>query len=192
MPTHRRLATIAAVALALLALLGLQPASGLAADGATVSGTVTRDGVPIAGADVGVLVAGNDMVWHATTDANGAWAVAADIAVGEALQINAMSPVARSSPDENGCVSVSAASGQANVTVDAVPLAPLALSLDHAIISQVCAATASPGVLPTPPATDANAPGSTGGSGTPVLAMLLAVLALLAVGPLARRPGRRA
>ncbi len=194
MPT-RRFVAIAGVA---LALLGLVPGSAFAAGGTTVSGTVTRDGAPASGVDVGVLVIGNDMVWHTTTDAKGAWAVVADIAVGQHLQITAVSPTTQSPPDENGCVSYTAASGSASVTVDAVPLAPLTLALDHPINSRVCSATATPAVRrtapvaqPTPPATDAGTPGSGGGPGMVLITVALAALALLAVGPLARRPRRR-
>ncbi len=188
MPTYRRIATIAAAA---VALVGLLPGSGLAA-GPTVSGTVTRDGAPVPGAGVNVLVVGNDMVWHGTTDADGAFSIAADIAVGQKVQVTATSPVVQSSPDKNGCVTFEAASGSAEVTVDAVPIAPLALSLDHPVNSTVCSATATPRALPTPPATDAGTPREANGPGMPALVLVLGVLALLAVGPLARRPARRA
>lgn len=188
MPTRRRLASIAGIAVALLSLM---PASSLAADSPTVSGTVTRDGAPATGVDVGVLVTGNDMVWHTTTDANGAWSLTADIAVGQLLQITAVSPTTQTSPDKDGCVAYTAASGSAKVAVEAVPVAPVTIALDQPITSRVCSATATPRSVPTPPATDAGAPTSTGGSGLPALVAVLALLTLLAVGPLARRPARR-
>jgi hypothetical protein len=187
MPTPHRIASIAVLALALVAL---SPGAGLAAD-PTVSGTVTRDGAPVQGAQVGVLVEGDDMVWPATTDANGGWSVAADIAVGQKLRISATGPVSQSSPDPQGCVAYVAASGSAEVTVDVVPVGPVAITLDHPISTRVCSATASPRVAPTPPATDAGATGPGNRWATPVLAILLGLGALLAVGPLARRPARR-
>lgn len=188
MPAHRRIVTMAAAA---IALMGLLPGSALAA-GPTVSGTVTRDGAPVAGAGVNVLVLGTDMVWHGTTDANGAFSIAADVAVGQKVQVTATSPAVQSSPDKDGCVTFEAASGSAEVTVDAVPIEPLAIALDHPVNSTVCSATATPRALPTPPATDAGTPGAADGPGVPTLALVLGALALLAVGALARRPARHA
>ncbi len=112
--------------------------------------------------------------------------------MGQKLQITATSPVSQSSPDKDGCVNYEAAAGSAEVTVDAVPLAPLVISLDRPVNSRVCGATATPKARPTPPATDAPPPGSAGGPGVPALAVVLGILALVAVGPLARRRGHPA
>jgi len=195
MPTRRILVAIAALACASLAIL---PTAALAADGPDVSGTVTFDGAPFAGASVQVLVEGSDMVWTATTDANGAWAVTAGVAVGQTLTVSATSPIAQSSPDERGCVTYTAHSGRAQVAVQAVPVASVAVALDSPITSIVCGATATPHpqsstlAQPTPPATDASRPSRTGGGiGAVLLVAGLAAVAMLAVGPAARRVGRR-
>ena len=189
--SSRRL--VAAIAAGLFALVGLLPASALAADGPDVSGTVTKDGAPVAGASVLVALTGSDMVFTATTDTNGAWGVQAGVGVGNALTITATGPMFAASPDAQGCVKETTPTGRLELTVDALPLAPIALPLDSAVTSTVCSATATPHAAPTPPATDAGT-GATPGSGTgPLLAVLaLATIAWLAVGAVARRGARHA
>jgi len=183
MPTRR---TVVALAAALLALAGLVPAAALAADAPDVTGTVTLDGAPVAGAAVQVVV--EDMVFPATTAADGTWAVTAGIATGQTLTVSAVSPSAASSPDEHGCVTYTAHAGRVQVAVDALPLAPIAVPLDTPVTSTVCSATASPRHGPTPPPTDASAPSSPGaGLGMPLVVVGLLAAAVAVAGPGSRR-----
>lgn len=185
----RRLA--AALAVAVLALVGLVPVAALAADTPDVSGTVTLDGAPASGVKVSVLVAGSDMAFTAVTDAAGAWAVTTGVAAGATVTVNATGPTVQSAPDAQGCVTFSTRVGKAEVKVDALPLAPIAVALDSTVSSKVCSATATPHPVTTPPATDAPARPAGGGSGGLLVVLGLAAVAWLAVGPMARRRARR-
>jgi hypothetical protein len=184
----RRLAQFAAVA---LVLLGLLPATVLA-DGPDVSGTVTAtDGSPVAGSTIRVWATSGDMVWLATADETGAWSVTAGIQVGEQLQISAVGPEARTSPDPSGCITTTSMTGAVDVTVDAVPLAPLAVVLDSPVTGTVCdARTVNPDPLRTPPATDAVAPTPSGGGDALPLLIALGMVsaAAVAVAPRRARP----
>lgn len=188
MPSRRLLTAIAAAS---FALVGAIPGSVLAADSSSVHGTVTQDGAPVAGIQVQVLVTGDDMVWTATTDATGAWAVNVPVTVGQTLNVSATGPTVQSSPDAKGCVDDVAMTGRAKVTVDALPPAAIAVSLDTKVSSSVCPATATPHVGPTLPPTDAGgAGGSANGWSIALLVVSMAAIAMLAVGPVARRSGR--
>lgn len=181
----------AAIAVAVLVLVGLVPAIALAADAPDVTGTVTLDGKPVEGAAVSVSMAGADMVWSAITDAGGAFGVTTGVTSGQSLTIGAITPSTQSSPDENGCVTFAAMSGRLSVVVDALPVPPVEVVLDQPVDSTVCSATASPRVGPTPPPTDASSSTRTGGGTTLLLgAVGLAAVAVLALGPV-RRPSRR-
>jgi hypothetical protein len=194
MPTRRLLAVAAAVVFALL------PRVAIAADAPDVTGTATVGGAPAAGAFVSVLIDGSDEVWPATTDASGAWGVTAGVEVGQSLTITAMTKVTQTGPDAHGCVTSSSHTGQAKVTVDALPLAPVALTLDTPVTSTVCTATPTPRATPTQappaaptlPATDGVAPSSTGSGTTLTLVIVVGALALgLAVMPQFGRRRRR-
>jgi hypothetical protein len=182
----------AAIAAASLVLVLLLPAIALAADAPDVTGTVTLGGKPVEGAAVSVTIAGTDMVWSAVTDAEGAFGITSGIAAGQTLTIGAMTPSSQSSPDKNGCVTVSAMSGRLSVAVDALPVAPVEVVLDQPVVSTVCSATASPRIGPTPPPTDAGTSTRTGGGTTPLLvAVGLAAVVVLALGPVRRSSRRR-
>jgi hypothetical protein len=183
MPTRRLVALAAAVAFALL------PNVALAANAPDVTGTVTLDGAPAAGVSVSVLVDGSDEVWPATTDANGAWAVTTGVEVGQTLTVTATTKVTQTGPDAHGCTTSSSRTGRATVAVDALPLAAVTLALDTPVLSKVCTPTQAPRPVPTLPATDGAAPGSTGGGGTlPILIVVGALSLGLAAGP---RVGRQ-
>jgi hypothetical protein len=167
------------------------PAIALAADAPDVTGTVTLGGKAVEGATVSASIAGSDMVWSAITDAAGAFSLTSGVTAGQTLTIRAITPSTQSSPDENGCVAFSATSGMLTVAVDALPVAPVEVVLDQPIVSSVCAATASPRVGPTPPPTDAGTSTRTGGGATLLLvAVGLAAVTAIALGPF-RRPSRR-
>jgi len=188
MPTRRLLVAIAAAALALAVLL---PATALAADGPDVTGSVVAaDGTPMAGVSVSVTIEGNDMVWSATSDADGIWGVTAGVQAGQTLHISALR-VDYGSPDPAGCLPTIGYTGSTDVTVDALPLAPIVISVAPGPSGAICGATATPRVGPTPPSTDAVPPAQAGrGTDLVLLGFGLAALLLLAVGPV-RRPSRR-
>jgi hypothetical protein len=80
------------------------------------------------------------------------------------------------------------------VTIEALPVPPVAVPLDTLLVSSVCSATASPQPAATLPATDTTPPGkgrrdAAAGSMLGVLG-LLGLVAVLAGLP-ARRRGRR-
>ena len=191
MTVGRRLLAPAVAALALVSLLA-GPAS--AADAPDVTGTVTEHGAPVAGASVQVLIAGSDMVFTATTDSSGAWAVTAGVAPGQTLTVSA-SGATTQSRDSQGCTVFSTPTGHVEVAVEALPLAPVAVVLDTVVTSRVCDATPTPRRVPTLPATDmANTAGPTPGaeSGWLLVVLGLAAVAFAAVAPARRgRAGRR-
>ena len=189
MQTRRLIVTIAAVA---LAMVGLLPAAALAADGPDVTGTVvTEDGAPMAGVAISVTISGNDMVWSATTDADGAWGVTTGVQPGQALHISAQR-IDEASPDPAGCLPTLGFVGSADVTVDALPLAPIVITVVPGPPGSVCGATATPRVGPTPPPTD-SAPTARAGRGADVLVMVIGISAVLlvAVRPVRRSTRRR-
>ena len=155
-----------------LALAGLVaivvPAVLLAADPAVVAGTVSVvDGSPAPGVEVLVVVAGTDTARSTTTDADGAYAVQVEAAVGDVLEIRATGPTQTGEPDEDGCVTSRTPTGRVSLTIEALPLEPVPVVLDGTIESRVCAATAAPDAPhrtprpdPTPPATDGPGGGS--------------------------------
>lgn len=174
MPSRR--SVLAVLAAAVLALVVAAPAM-LAAGGLAVAGTVTRDGAPVAGAGVTIMVQGSDMVFQATTDANGAWSTSIGAAGGDILDIGAS--ISTTTPAGTDCVRTEIASGHVTVAVDALP-SSVAVVLDAVQTATVCAATASPGPVATPvitpPATDATR-GAGPGSATPGLPLLIMMLA---------------
>lgn len=179
----RLLALAAAVVLAL-------PSAVSAAGVIDLAGTVTRDGAPVADVAVTALLDGSDMIVSATTDANGAFAVQLEGDIGGVVQIRATGPTITSAPDDQGCVRSETPTGRASVTIEAIPVPPVAISLDNVLVSNVCSATATPGPAITPPATDV----LQSGSGTPVASTgsLLGLFGLLGVVvALAGRPARR-
>ncbi len=156
------------------------PATATAADPVVVAGVVTAaSGVPAAGAEVVVVVAGTDLVRATATDAVGAFSVEVEAAVGDTIDIRATGPTVSGEPDEAGCVTSRTPIGAAGVTIESLPLDPVAVELDKAIESLVCSATATPDrpssthrSNPTPPATDraADSDGATP-AGRPFLAV---------------------
>jgi len=188
MPTRRLLVAIAAAA---LALVGLLPASVLAADGPDVTGTVVgADATPMAGVTVFVTIAGNDQVWSTNSDANGAWSVTTGVQVGQALHVSAQW-IDYGTPDPAGCLPSLGYLGSADVTVGALPLAPVAITVAPGPSGAVCVATGTPRVGPTPPPTDAGTHAAPGlDADLALLGIGVAAVVLLAVRPL-RRPARR-
>jgi hypothetical protein len=188
MPSPRR--TIPALVAGLLLVAGMASVA-VAADPLVVSGTVSRDGTPVAGASVTVVVAGSDAVMPATTDKAGAWTVSIDAMPGDTLDIGAST--SSSTPAGDGCIRTRTASGHVSVAVDALP-ASVAVVLDNVRSSTVCAATASPGPVVTLPPTDAAGGAGARGSDTGVLGAVLVLLAGLALAtalPAGRRRTRR-
>ena len=197
-----RLARLAIVA-AVLAVGCWLPATSLAADPVTVAGAVTDPGgAPAPGVEVVVAVRGSDAVRSTTTDTVGGFAVEVEAGVGDTLDVRATGSTVTGEQDAAGCVTSRTPIGQASVAIDSLPLAPVAVTLDQAIESRVCGATATPDRPhrshrpdTTPPPTDSqgDANGSTPG-GRPFLvvaglAFLLAGIAL-AVAWRSRSAGR--
>lgn len=170
-------------------LVGLLVAPGIAlgADTVTVTGTVVRDGAPVTGVAVVVSVGGSDVIASATSDEAGAFSVDVEAGVGAELRVFATGQTTRSDPDKDGCVRSETPIGQLTTTIDALPPAPLTVTLDTVLTSKVCSATAKPGV--TPPSTDAPSPRPAGGAGGG-LALVLGSLVLVAGASLVRRPRR--
>ena len=180
-----RLAVLAPVAL-LIALLGI-PATALAADPVTVTGSVVRDGAPVAGVDVTISVTGGDQVVSATTDDAGVFSADLVIGVGDELSLFATGQTSSSNPDSEGCVRSETPIGSLKVTIDELPPAALEVQLDQVLSGTVCTATGKPEI--TPPSTDAvSRGGSSHGSGSG-LVLALVLLAVVATGALAA--GRR-
>lgn len=169
-----RLRLIAALAFALLLAL---PATALAATW-DVAGTVTdKDGNPVAGVEIAILVQGTDIVLSATSDANGAWGVQVDADPGATLEVNGTAPTTRQ--QDGDCVVSTTLSGQAKVTLPAEGQAdPVALVLDTPLTGKVCAETGKPDTSKvTPPPTDTIGASAPGGNGALLLAGILAVVA---------------
>jgi hypothetical protein len=176
----RRLATLAGIVLGLF----VQPVGVLAADVATVTGIVVRDGAPVAGVQVAVRVVGTDVVVATATDEDGAFSVDLEARVGSELDLRATGQTLVSDPDPNGCVVSETPVGRASAVIEALPPAPVTVVLDGVVTSRVCSATATPGV--TPPATDGPGPGRSGGPSTGGLLLVLGGLALAGAASLAR------
>jgi hypothetical protein len=177
MLSPRHFLAVAASAAARLCLLAAMAPAAMAADPLVVSGTVTRDGSPVTGAAVTVLVAGSDMVVAATTDDAGAWSATIDAVSGDTLEIGATTST--STPDGAGCITTEVASGHVTVMVDALP-ASVEVVLGSARSSTVCAATATPGPAITPPATDSagSAPAQGSPAGLPLVLVALGAAVL--------------
>ena len=148
-----------------------------------VAGVVSDpDGVPAAGVEVVVVVAGTDLVRATTTDAAGAFSVEVEAAVGDMIDIRATGPTVSGEPDEAGCVTSRTPIGGCRCHDRVAAARPVAVELDHAIESRVCSATAAPDRPrrthrpdPTPPATDRAADGD---GATPAGRPFLAVAGL--------------
>jgi LPXTG-motif cell wall-anchored protein len=190
------------IVVGLVALAAAWPVTAAAAESLSIAGTVTRvDGSPAGGVEVVVRVAASDMVLAATTDEAGAFAIDIEARVGDVLEIRATGATAASEPDEDGCVTRTTATGRADVTVEALALAPVVVVLDGAIEGRVCAATATPDrpeaparthrPEPTPPATDGSGPASGSESGWLVVAGLAGLLAGASLLIAARRRSPR-
>ena len=181
------------LALAAAALLAL-PAAASAASTIDLTGIVTRDGAPVAGVAVTALLDGTDMIVAATTDETGAFALQLEGDIGGVVQVRATGPTITLPPDDDGCVRSETPTGKVTVTIEALPVPPVAVSLDTVLVSSVCSATASPEPAATLPPTDATRPGQ-GGRGAAPGSMLgvLGLLGLIAAlaGLPARRRGRR-
>jgi hypothetical protein len=180
--------TIALVAL--VALLAL-PRAALGASPQTVSGTVTRDGLPVAGVEVAVTVTGSDQIASTTTDATGAFSLQVDAVTGSVISVSATGATVSTSPDPEGCIVSETPIGRMTVTVTPLPIEPLAVVLDQVIGGRVCTATGTPGPVATPrvevvtpPATDGSGPSGRTGSGSG-WEIAVAALALVAAGSLA-------
>jgi hypothetical protein len=196
-----RLAVIALVCL--VGVLTVAPAVALAADPVTLTGTVTRDGAPVAGVELVVTVVGQDEIVSGATDDDGAFAVDVDAGVGSEIEIFATGQTSRSDPDEKGCVSSETPVGRTTFTIDSLPPAPVEVVLDTVLTDTVCTATPTPEVTPpltgktprprqgaTPPATDTVGERPSRGSGSGFL-LVLAGLALAGAGSLATLRHRR-
>ena len=186
------------LAIAAAALLAL-PAAASAASTIDLTGTVTRDGAPVAGAAVTAVLGGTDMIVAATTDETGAFALQLEGDIGGVVQVRATGTTITLPPDEEGCVRSETPTGKVTVAIEALPVPPVAVSLDTLLVSSVCSATASPkpaSTLPAAPlpATDTTGPGQGGRDAAP--GSMLGVLGLLGLvaavaGLPVRRRGRR-
>ncbi len=183
-------AHLSSTILVALASLVVLPSTVFAAGAIDITGTVSRDGVPVAGLAVTALLDGSDMIVPATTDEAGGFVLQLEGDIGGVVQIRATGPTTALPPDEQGCVTSETPTGRATVVIDALPVPPVAISLDSVLTSKVCAATASPEPAVTLPATDTTQPGQ-GGRGT-APGSTLGVLGLLGlVATLAALPARR-
>ena len=101
-----------------------------------------KDGAPVAGAEVTILVQGTDQILSTTSDASGAWALQLDVEPGAVLEVNGTGPTTTTEPDADGCITTTTVSGQLEVTIPAEgPADPVALALDREISGTVCSAT---------------------------------------------------
>jgi hypothetical protein len=185
MRTLRLAALVVVAALAIMAV----PASALAADPVTVSGTVVRAGAPVTGVHVVVTVTGSDQVVAASTDEQGAFSVQVEAEVGSELRIEATGQTSRSEPDAANCVHSETPTGSLTTTIQALPLDPVEVAMDDVLTGKVCGPTATPAI--TPPSTDVAAPGVTSTTPSALLLILgtLSLVAALALA-LARRRAR--
>ncbi len=180
---------VSALAAGVLLVVALVPGV-LAADPLVVSGTVSRDGTPVTGVAVTVMVVGSDAVMPATSDASGAWSVSIDALPGDTLQVDAVTST--SSTDPKGCVRTDTLSGRVTMAVDALPASVDVALAEHS--TNVCTETGTPVVVVTPPATDTSGGPGARGSDTAVLLMVLAAVTAIAVAvrmPPRRRPATR-
>ena len=181
------------VLIALLALLAL-PTAALAADPVTVSGTVTRDGTPVAGVEVVATVDASDLVQSAITGDDGTFSFAIDAVVGSQVVLRATGPTSTTGPDKDGCIHHETPIGSATLTLETLTPEPIVVPLDKTITSEVCSATGRPAVTArppvTPPSTDGVSPGRTQAPGDGTTLAVLAVLGILAVVSLVTRRGR--
>jgi hypothetical protein len=198
MPRSRSLLPALCVLFGLLTL----PAVALAADPVRVPGAVTgADGSPVAGVEVLVMVRGSDTAQSTTTDDAGSFELAVAAGVGDTLEIRATGATVRTGPDQDGCTTSTTPTGRATVTIEALPLDPVAVVMDAAIVDRVCPATATPAqptrrphARPTPPPTDAvGGPVVEDGGWVAIVAGLACLSAGLATAALNRRerPGVR-
>src|SRR3954451_24079331 len=160
-----RLLRLAALVIVAVLAIAVAPASALAADPITVSGTVVRDGVPVTAAKVVVSVTGGDQLASASTDEQGAFSVQVEAEVGSELRIEATGQTSRSDPDAANCVHSETPTGSLTTTIEALPLDHVEVAMDDVITSKVCGPTATPGITRpgiTPPSTDVARPGTTG------------------------------
>lgn len=177
------------LALAAAALLAL-PSAASAASGIDLAGTVTRDGTPVENVAVTAWLDGGDMILSATTDADGAFSVQLEGEVGGVVQIRATGPTVTFPPDARGCVRFETPTGRSTVTLEVLPVPPVAVLLDSVRVSNVCGATATPRPAITPPATDAARPGAgPRGTSTGALVGLVGLMGLVVA--LAGLPARR-
>lgn len=179
------------LALAGAALLAL-PATVLAASAIDLSGTVTRDAAPVEGVSVTAWLVGDDMIVAATTDANGAFAMQLEGDAGGVIQLRAAGPTVTFEPDDLGCVRSETPTGRAEITIEAFPVPPAAISLDTLVVSNVCGTAATPGPALTLPPTDAIQPGNhaRGISAGVLVGLLGSLFLVIAVAALpARRRG---
>jgi hypothetical protein len=190
-----RLRLTATMAVALVLLL---PATALAATH-DVTGTVTgKDGSPIAGAEVTILVQGTDQILSTMSDASGAWALQLDAEPGAVLEVNGTGPTTSTEPDADGCITTTTVSGQLEVTIPVEgQVDPVALPLDREISGTVCSTSGTPDspAKPdtTPPATDTIVP-ATGPGGNASLLLVTGLVAFIAATvaiTTTRRPRRR-
>ena len=138
--SHLRLIVAAALAL-VLAL----PATALAAT-FDLGGTVTNaDGSAAVGAEIAIHVQGNDQIFAATTDENGAWALQLDAEPGAVLEVYGEGEPTTSEPDADGCTTTTVPSGQTNVTIPAEgPVPAIDFPLDDLLTGSVCATVTPP------------------------------------------------
>ncbi len=177
------------LALAGAALLAL-PATVLAASAIDLSGTVTRDAAPVEGVSVTAWLVGDDIIVAATTNASGAFAVQLEGDAGGVIQVRATGPTVTFEPDDQGCVRSETPTGRAEVVIEALPVAPVAISLDTLLVSNVCGTAATPRPAPTLPPTDAFQPGDDArGVSVDVLVGLIGLLFLVVA--VAGLPARR-
>jgi|1186.fasta_scaffold123892_1 hypothetical protein len=177
-----RLLRLAALVIVAVLALAAVPASALAADPITVSGTVVRDGAPVTGAKVVVSVTGGDQVASASTDEQGAFSVQVEAEVGSELRIEATGQTSRSDPDAANCVHSETPTGSLTTTIAALPLDPVEVAMDKVVTGKVCGPTATPGI--TPPSTDVAEPGAAGTSPSALL-LILGSLSIVAATTLA-------
>jgi hypothetical protein len=165
------------VLIALLALLAL-PATTLAADPVTVSGTVTRDGTPVGGVEVVATVDASDLVLSTSTGTDGTFSFVIDAGVGSQVVLRATGPTSTTGPDNDGCVHHETPIGSVTLTLETLTPEPVALALDKVITSTVCSATGKPEV--TPPSTDGVMPTRPQAPGDGTTLAVLTVLGILA------------
>lgn len=171
---------------AVVAVLMAMPATALAADPVTVTGTVVRDGAPVVGVEVVVSVTGTDVIASTATDELGAFSVEVEAEVGSELQVFATGQTSRTGPDNAGCVRTETPIGDTTAVIEALPPTPITVELDTVLTSTACTPTGTPGTPGvTPPSTDGRIPGRPSGGVRGGLLVVLGLLALAGGGSLA-------